>query len=71
MNEDPPPGQAQVSELPFPDSLCHACAAPPRYVRTERSVFIHCPVLKLYPPQPVWSCDAYVPVDRVDSTPGE
>ena len=47
-------------KLPFPDSLCHRCAAPPKYVRTERSVFIRCPVLKLYPPQPVRSCEAFV-----------
>ena len=38
---------------PFPESLCHTCAAPPRYVVSDRgSVFIHCPVLQLYPPQP-------------------
>ena len=47
-------------EMPFPDSLCHRCAAPPRYVRTERSVFIRCPLLKIYPPQPVLSCEAFV-----------
>ena len=46
---------------PFPDSLCHRCAAPPRYIRTERSTFIHCPILKRYPPQPVWACEAFVP----------
>jgi hypothetical protein len=61
VNEDRPPGQAEQSPPPFPDSLCHACAAPPRYVRTERSVFIHCPILKRYPPQPVWSCEEFVP----------
>jgi hypothetical protein len=49
-------------ERPFPDSLCHSCAAPPRYVTSDRgSVFIHCPVLKTYPPQPVLACTAYVP----------
>ena len=58
-------------DRPFPDSLCHGCAAPPRYIRTERSVFIHCPILKRYPPQPVWSCEEFVPVSRVDSTPAE
>jgi hypothetical protein len=47
---------------PFPGSLCHGCAAPPRYVTTDRgSVFIHCPLLKRYPPQPVVRCEAFVP----------
>ncbi|MCL4820387.1 MAG: hypothetical protein KJ067_14680 [Vicinamibacteria bacterium] len=47
---------------PFPGSLCHSCAAPPRYVTTDRgSVFIHCPLLKRYPPQPVVRCEAFVP----------
>jgi hypothetical protein len=42
--------------------LCHSCAAPPRYVVSDRgAVFIHCPVLKLYPPQPVLTCVAYAP----------
>jgi len=47
---------------PFPDSLCHSCAAPPRYVQSDRgSVFILCPILRRYPPQPVRSCTEYVP----------
>jgi hypothetical protein len=50
-------------KLPFPDSLCHRCAAPPKYIRTRRSVFIHCPILKRYPPQPVVACDAFVPAE--------
>ena len=50
-------------KLPFPDSLCHRCAAPPKYIRTPRSVFIHCPILKRYPPQPVIACDAFVPAE--------
>ncbi len=53
--EDEEPG------LPFPASLCHRCAAPPRYIRTERSVFVYCPVFKRYPPQPVGECDRFVP----------
>jgi len=63
---DPPDGEAESGEdgegpkLPFPTSLCHRCAAPPRYIRTERSVFIRCPILKRYPPQPVVACEAYV-----------
>jgi RimJ/RimL family protein N-acetyltransferase len=47
--------------LPYPDSLCHRCAAPPKYVRTATSVFIRCPLLpEKYPRQPVRSCPAYV-----------
>jgi hypothetical protein len=49
--------------LPFPESLCHRCAAPPRYIRTQRSVFIFCPVLKLYPRQPLRECEAFRPRD--------
>jgi hypothetical protein len=50
-----------VSEpLPFPESICHRCAAPPRYVKTEASVFILCPILpNKYPRQPVLSCPLY------------
>ena len=49
-------------ERPFPESLCHRCAAPPRYVTSDRgAVFIYCPVLKRYPPQPVVACEAFVP----------
>ncbi len=56
-NDAPPPG-----ELPFPTSLCHRCAAPPRYVRTPSSTFILCPVLpSKYPRQPVVRCDAFRP----------
>ena len=66
MSDDRPPEHAKegAEELAFPDSLCHACAAPPRYIRTERSVFIHCPILKRYPPQPVWSCAEFLPRAR-------
>jgi hypothetical protein len=54
VSESPP--------LPFPQSLCHRCAAPPRYVRTEQSVFVLCPVLpNKYPRQPVMSCPAFQP----------
>jgi hypothetical protein len=46
-----------VPDLPFPESLCHRCAAPPRYVRTETSVFILCPIVpEKYPRQPVRQC---------------
>jgi hypothetical protein len=49
-------------ELPFPESLCHRCAAPPRYVRTATSTFILCPLLpEKYPRQPVRSCPLFRP----------
>lgn len=47
---------------PFPTSLCHRCGAPPRLVTSDRgSVFLYCPVLKSYPPQPVVTCAAFIP----------
>ncbi len=46
--------------LPFPESLCHRCAAPPRYVKTASTIFILCPLLpNKYPPQPVRSCPLF------------
>lgn len=55
----PPPGKGTFA---FPDTLCHSCAAPPRYVTSDRgSVFIYCPIFKRYPPQPVHLCAAYSP----------
>lgn len=49
-------------DVPFPTSLCHACAAPPKYVRSARSCFILCPLTaKKYPPQPVVQCALYRP----------
>jgi hypothetical protein len=48
--------------VPFPDSICHGCAAPPRYVKTRTSVFILCPWLpNKYPPQPVRVCPMFKP----------
>jgi hypothetical protein len=48
--------------VPFPDSLCHRCSAPPRYVRTGRSTFILCPRSpNKYPAQPVRQCVAFTP----------
>jgi len=48
--------------LPFPDSLCHRCAAPPRYVHTARSVFVMCPLVpERYPRQPVVQCPSFRP----------
>ena len=53
----------RAEALPFPESLCHRCAAPPRYVRTGRSVFILCPLLpNKYPPQPVKRCALFTPL---------
>jgi hypothetical protein len=51
-----------ASDLPYPQSLCHKCAAPPRYVRTATSLFILCPLLpSKYPPQPVLRCALFKP----------
>jgi hypothetical protein len=51
-----------VGQPPFPESLCHRCAAPPRYVRTATSVFIWCPLVPdHYPRQPVLACPLYRP----------
>jgi hypothetical protein len=46
----------------FPESLCHDCAAPPRYIVNSRgSIFLFCPLFKRYPPQPVRACEKFVP----------
>ncbi len=55
----PEEAEDEAGRLPFPESLCHRCAAPPRYIRTERSVFVYCPIFKRYPPQPVGECDRF------------
>lgn len=53
---------ADVRERFFPDSLCHDCAAPPRFIRNRRgSTFLYCPLFKRYPPQPVRQCEKFVP----------
>ncbi|MBJ6761878.1 hypothetical protein JGU66_13980 [Myxococcaceae bacterium JPH2] len=55
--------------LPFPESLCHRCGAPPRYVQTRTSTFIMCPLLpQKYAPQPVRACALFVA--RPPSTEG-
>lgn len=47
--------------LPYPESLCHRCAAP-RYIRTGTSVFVLCPLVpEKYPRQPVLSCPVFKP----------
>lgn len=49
-----------MNALPFPTSLCHSCAARPRYVDTKTSTFILCPLVPgKYPPQPVKTCALY------------
>ena len=51
-----------MPDLPFPESLCHRCAAPPKYVRTARSTFMMCPLLPTkYPRQPVLECALFRP----------
>lgn len=55
----------RASARPFPESLCHGCAASPRYVTSDRgSVFVYCPVLAKYPPQPVLACADFVAKDE-------
>jgi len=55
-------GKPSGDDLPFPESLCHRCAAPPRYVRTDTSVFILCPLVpEKYPRQPVRVCPYFRP----------
>ena len=61
-------GEDEVNRKPFPDSLCHVCAAPPHYIHTERSTFIRCPILKRYPPQPVLACEAFRPAQETDGS---
>jgi hypothetical protein len=56
------PKEGVPEHLPFPDSLCHRCDAPPRYIRSKTSTFIYCPRLPVkYPPQPVLSCPGFRP----------
>jgi hypothetical protein len=56
-------GDTEERPIPFPDSLCHACAAPVKLVRTKRSIFLFCPIFKKYPPQPVRECPEFRPKD--------
>jgi hypothetical protein len=73
VSDDPVPGDKAAvrtdEALPFPESLCHQCGAPPRYIRTERSTFLYCPILKRYPPQPVRACEAFVRREDADPPP--
>jgi hypothetical protein len=65
MPKPPPDPQSEsLPSRPFPDSLCHRCAAPPRYIESARgSVFILCPLLpSKYPPQPVRRCSLFRPI---------
>jgi hypothetical protein len=46
---------------PFPESLCHGCAAG-RLVHGRRSMFVMCTALPdKYPPQPVLQCGGFRP----------
>jgi hypothetical protein len=63
-------GSKPEPDPPFPDSLCHSCAAPPRYIRTARSTFIFCPVFKKYQPQPVTACPEYRPRPQEPASSG-
>ena len=63
---DPGP---ELRERFYPESLCHDCAAPPRYIVNSRgSIFLFCPVFKKYPPQPVRECEKFVPRFRARET---
>jgi len=69
VNPDEPgqgdPG-SDPAPRPFPDSLCHSCAAPPRYVLTRTATYILCPLLAIrYPRQPVHECALYRRRDEV------
>ena len=70
----PPPqpadNESEVDRRPFSDSLCHRRAAPPQYIHTQRSTFIRCPILELYPPQPVLACAVFEPVDGAEAETG-
>lgn len=53
-----------MEPLPHPESLCHRCGAPPRYIHGARTVFILCPLEpggRKYLPQPVLACALYRP----------
>jgi hypothetical protein len=55
----PPPDPETAP--PHPESLCHRCAAPPRYVTSDRgAIFVFCPIYRQYPPQPVLECPGFV-----------
>jgi hypothetical protein len=57
-------GGGERTPAPFPDSLCHGCAAR-RYVRTKTSLFVMCTALDVkYPRQPVTACGAFRPAGR-------
>ena len=51
----------KVPDPPYPDSLCHRCAAR-RYVKGRATTFFLCTALpEKYPPQPVLECKAFRP----------
>ncbi len=51
-------------EVPFPQSLCHRCAAL-KQVKGANSVFLMCTALpNKYPRQPVVRCPAFVPAEE-------
>ena len=61
--EERPPPDPKLRERLFPESLCHVCAAPVRYVTNDRgSTFLYCPIFKRYPPQPVRACEKFAPI---------
>jgi hypothetical protein len=61
--------QPKVPDPPFPESLCHRCAAR-RYVHGRATLFVMCTALpKKYPPQPVIRCEAFRPASDTIGPP--
>jgi hypothetical protein len=64
------PDRPPRDELPFPESLCHRCGAPPRYLRGKATWFVWCPrIPERYPRQPVLVCSWFVPDARANPHP--
>lgn len=57
------------ADPPYPDSLCHRCAAS-RLVRGRATSFVLCTALpEKYPPQPVRACREFRPRAEARETP--
>ncbi len=53
-------GSEETPEVPYPNSLCHRCAAR-RYVKGRAALFVLCTALpEKYPLQPVIRCVAFL-----------
>ena len=70
MAPEAPPEESDPRDVFYPDSLCHDCGAPPRFIRNRRgSIFLFCPLFKRYPPQPVRACEKFVPKEAAPPGP--